>query len=123
MAIKKRTEPPADLFVQAGDTIFLTIDIGNAQIGGSILKFEDEPTVFEKGKIKNLETGRADDLIGRTLKITSNVLDSNSSTNKIAITHRFKKAVPDAFQYFDTVNNDGDILSLSTRYNFKNQIL
>jgi hypothetical protein len=119
MAIKKRIEPPVDVFVQPGETAFLTIIIGNAQIGGSIVKFKDSSTVFAKGKIKDLEIGKAEDLVGKTLKITTNVLDSNTATDKISVTHNFKNGTPASFPFFDSVDNAGDIFSLITEYNFK----
>lgn len=123
MAIKKRTEPPADIFVRSYQTVFISVNIGNAQIGGSVLKFKNTTDVFERGKIKNLKLGKGEDLVGRTLKITTNVLDSNSSTDKISVTHDFKNGIPATFPIFDTIDNDGDIFSLITEYHFKIEIL
>lgn len=123
MAIKKRKEQPADIFVRSYQTVFITVNIGNAQIGGSVLKFKKSPDVFAKGKIRNLKIGKGEDLVGKTLKITTNVLDSNSSTNKISITHDFNNGVPPTFPFYGTVDNDGDVFSLTTEYVFKIEIL
>lgn len=123
MAIKKRNEPPKDIYVRSYQTVFITVNIGNAQIGGSVLKFKNSTDVLAKGKIRNLKIGKGEDLVGKTLKITTNVLDSNSSTNKISITHDFKNGVPATFPFYDTVDNDGDVFSLTTAYHFKIEIL
>lgn len=123
MAIKKRKEPPADIFLRSHQTVFITVNLGNAQIGGSVLKFKNSSEVFAKGKIKNVRIGKGEDLVGTTLKITTNVLDSNSSTNKISVTHDFKNGIPATFPFYDTVDNEGDIFSLTTEYVFKIEIL
>lgn len=123
MEIKKRKKPPADIFVRPYQTVFLTVNIGNAQIGGSVLKFKNSPDVLAKGKIRNLKIGKGEDLLGKTLKINTNVLDSNTSTDKIFITHDFKNGVPSTFPFYDTVDNDGDVFSLTTEYHFKIEIL
>lgn len=123
MTIKKRKKPPADIFVRSYQTVFITVNIGNAQIGGSVLKFKHSTDVFAKGKINNFKIGKGEDLVGKTLKITTNVLDSNSSTNKISITHDFKNGFTSTFPFYGTVDNEGDVFSLTTEYNFKIEIL
>ena len=119
MAIKKRTEPPVDIDVDRGNETFVTIIIGNTQIGGSVLKFKDSNQVLEKGEIKNFPLGKGSDLVGRTLKVTTSVLDSNTSTNKMIVTHKFPNCTLDSFEYEDQVDEDGDIFQLIVHYNFK----
>ena len=89
MAVKKviKTDIPVKVTVDA--SIFLTITVGNAQIGGNVVRWKNSPTILAKGEITNLNLGLGMDIRGRTLKITTNVLDVNPMTNGIVINHFF----------------------------------
>jgi hypothetical protein len=122
MAIKERKEPPVDIEVKQSEKIFITVIVGNQQIGGSILQYKGEPEPFEKGRIKDLELGKGSKLEGKALLIQTNVLDSNTATNKIVIRHVFKNDKGNEiikFEYVDEVATHRDIFSLQTQYNFK----
>ncbi|HEY0066928.1 MAG TPA: hypothetical protein VGB46_06190 [Flavisolibacter sp.] len=122
MNIKKRTEPPQDIQLGSASRVFLTITIGNAQIGGSIVQFKDAGQPLAKGTIIDLDMGPASALAGRTLLVQTNVLDSNASINRIVFTHLFHDEQGNqlaSFQIKDQVDNDGDILSSLATYNFQ----
>jgi len=119
MPIKKKTLPAVTVSAAAGQSVFLTITIGNAQIGASLVKFVDSTTLFAKGTIHTLLLGKAEELDGRTLQVITNVLDANPSTNKVVVLHEFKNASPESLEYDDEVPNEGDILSLTRSFTFK----
>ena len=118
MNIKPRTEPPVSVTVDRTSDIFLDITIGNAQIGGSIVRFLNNPSIIGKGTINNLSLGLGQSLVGQTIQVVTNILDVNSVTNGMVVTNFFHNATPATFTYNDTVDADGDIFSLTTQYNF-----
>ncbi len=120
MQIKQRNETVDLITESTNDEVFLTITIGNAQIGGSIIKFENS-TNIGKGEIENLNLGKASDLVGKTLQASTNILDINQQTNGVAVTYFFSSCLPPAISFFDKVDNDGDIFSFSIDFNFKSQ--
>lgn len=119
MQIKQRSES-VDLIPEGNNEVFLTITIGNAQIGGSIVKFDNSPNIG-KGEIQNLDLGKASELVGKVLKVSTNILDVNQQTNGVAVTYFFSSCQPPAISFFDKVDNDGDIFSFNIDFNFKQQ--
>jgi hypothetical protein len=117
MALKKRTET-VELSVLKKQHILLTITIGNAQIGGNVVRIKNAPDTLGKGEIENLDLGLGSDLIGKTLKVTTNILDVNDQTNGIVVTYFFHNCDPAATMFHDTVKNDGDIFSFIVEFNF-----
>ena len=122
MAIKPVDKGPYDISVDDALPVILSITIGNAQLGGNVLELNGK--VIGKGSIKDFPVGLGKDLKGKSLKITTNVLDVNPSSNRISITHAFylTRAI-DIFQYPEAgddpgVDNDGDVYSLVAKYNF-----
>jgi len=118
MNIKQVTKPTVTVTVDKTSDIFLDITIGNAQIGGSTVRFINNPNLLGKGAINNLNLGLGQSLAGQTIEIVTNVLDVNKVTNGIVITHYFHNATPAMFAFNDTVDADGDIYSLTTQYSF-----
>lgn len=118
MAVKKSSKT-VDLKTAADQNVFLTITIGNAQIGGNVVRFNNSSTIIGKGEIKNLGLGLGPGLIGKTLKVTTNILDVNQQTNGIVVTYFFHACTPPVIVFHDTVNNDGDIFSYQIDFNFK----
>ncbi|MBC9929705.1 hypothetical protein [Chitinophaga qingshengii] len=118
MSIRKRKES-ADLTVNPGSDVILNITIGNAQIGASVVRFDKDDNALAKGDIRNLRLGTAADLKGKTLKVTTNVLDTNSLTNGIVVTYAFSSCTPSVILYQDEVKTDGDIMSFLLDFNFK----
>lgn len=76
---------PREIVVKSLDAeIYLTITIGNGQIGGSKIKYGD--TYLAKGDLSTQTSlGKASDLKDKTLDFRTNVLDVNQSTNKCII--------------------------------------
>ncbi len=118
MAIRKRNET-VDLKVSRNENIMLTVTIGNAQIGASVMRLKGSSEVIAKGEIENLDLGMGSDLVGKTLKITTNILDMNDQTNGIVVTYYFHNCTPPVVVFDDTVDNDGDIFSFLIEVNFK----
>jgi hypothetical protein len=118
MNIKRVTQPPVTVTVDKTSNIFLDITIGNAQIGGSIVRFLGNTSLIGKGTINNLSLGLGQSLAGQSIQVVTNVLDVNNITNGVVITNYFHNAIPATFPYNDTVDADGDIYSLTTQYNF-----
>jgi hypothetical protein len=121
MQVKKRVEDPLEIVVKSNSDIFMTIIIGNRQIGGAILEFQGEEP-FAKGKIKNELLGKGKELFPKTFLVTTNVLDSNTAHNRIVITHIFHYEDGTEIESIlieDEVANHKDILSSLATYNFK----
>ncbi len=116
MNIKNVTRPQVNLKANAGSTVVLSITIGNGQIGGNVVSLNGQP--LAKGTISNLSLGLGSALAGKVLTIVTNVLDVNPATNKIAITHFFYNAEPAVQTQLDTVDEDGDVYSLTATYQF-----
>lgn len=122
MTVKNRTEPAQDIHLGTASQVFLTITIGNAQIGGSIVQFKDAAQPVAKGQIVDLNLGTGAGLDNSVLQVQTNVLDSNDSINRIVFTHFFHDESGNqlaSFQIKDQVDSDGDILSSLATYNFQ----
>ncbi len=89
------------------DDVKLTVVIGNAQIGSSIIKLNG--TEKGRGTIKNLEMGSGPNIKGRAIKTKSVVTDVNDQTNKTTITYKLSGGKrPQEFTSSGTVDQDGD---------------
>jgi len=121
MKVKKVTKGPFTIAVNETDPIVLSVTIGNAQIGGSVVRIGSKQ--IAKGEIHDLLLGSGAELIGEELTIITNVLDVNPASNKISITHFFFNGTPPVFSYpfpgedMD-VDDNGDVLSLTATYTF-----
>jgi len=119
MSVKTRIMPDVALSIDPAVDAFISITIGNTQIGGSIVRFKGETEPIDKGRIRNVLIGNGNTLTGKTLEVITNVLDSNKATNKISIAHKFPGCTPAAFLYTDEVDANKDIFSLITTYVFQ----
>lgn len=122
MKVKKVKQGPFTIEVNEQDPTVLSVTIGNAQIGGSVVRIDG--TQIVKGAIHNFVLGAGADLIGKQVTVITNVLDVNPASNKISITHFFFNGTPPVFSYpFPgedlEVDADGDVLSLTATYTFK----
>jgi len=122
MSIKKRKEKITLVINDPNVDVFLTITIGNAQIGASLVQWIGNPTILKKGKISNLNLGKGADIINNAnlLKITTNILDVNPATNGIAVMYYFHNTNQPTATFNDFVANDGDIFSFELEVDFKN---
>lgn len=118
MPVKKRTET-ADLVVNPEAEVILSVTIGNAQIGASVARFKGSAEVLAKGDISKLNLGKGASLVGKSLVVTTNILDSNQLTNGIVVTYFIESCSPKAMLFDDEVKVDGDICSFIVTFNFK----
>lgn len=117
MKVKKRTESVSLAADGTGD-VLLTITIGNAQIGGSVVKIKNTSTILGKGEIANLRIGTKADLKGKTITVITNILDANEQTNGVVVTYFFHACQSPVTTFNDKVDNDGDIFSFTVDFNF-----
>lgn len=79
---------PREFNAKPADEIYLSIRIGNGQIGGN--KVTSGTQTLAKGKLAEpTYLGAAGDLAGKNIEVLSNVLDVNSFTNRCIITTSF----------------------------------
>jgi len=107
---RKVSDPNAD--------VYLTITIGNAQIGGNVVRWKGSTEILGKGEISNLNLGKGSDVKGKTLEIITNILDVNSSTNGVVATYYFHNVSDPTLTLNDTVNSHGDVCSIELDTNF-----
>lgn len=119
MAVKKLVRNNLVVKLALHQRVFLTVSIGNAQIGGSVVRWKNKPGIIAKGEVTNLELGLGEEIRGKIVRITTNVLDVNEQTNGVVVNHYFYNGKPALFSYDDRVNNDGDIFQLITEYSFR----
>lgn len=97
------------------DDEFLSITIGNAQIGGSFVEDQDGNLIV-KGIVTNFNLGKGSTLIGKKIKIFTNVLDVNDMSDDIIVTHRFTNERK-SFRYQETAPENG-VVSIEVEYTF-----
>ena len=121
MGIKKNDLGLINVTVDA-DSVYMTITIGNYQIGGSDVHFVDTTTgattPLAKGDISHLLIGNKADIIGKTLEVVTTVLDSNSSSNNIIVVNGLDGTNFTPTTTTDTVDNNGDYYALRSKYFF-----
>jgi hypothetical protein len=99
--------------------VVLTITIGNAQIGGTRVRWQNSDSNVAKGKIVNLDLGKGSGVLGKTLELYTNILDVNPSTNGVVVTYFFHNCTPSIETLSDKVGSDGDVFSFITNVNFR----
>jgi hypothetical protein len=118
MSVKTKNGAYTIQVVDTSKTVILTIEIGNAQIGGSGLNWTGSTDSLGKGEITGLNLGKGSDVKGKSLDLFTNVLDSNSQTNKVVVTYTFENGNPSTVVLNDSVDNDGDIMSFVNKITF-----
>ncbi len=79
---------PREVKVNKDDEIYLSVTIGNAQIGTNTVSYKNQTLV--KGDLKDSAyLGEVKDLNGDTIKVITKVLDANPSTDNCVITTKF----------------------------------
>jgi len=89
------------------EPVFLTIEIGDGQIGGSVVRKNGE-TLGDTGIIKNRKLGKGADLVGAEIDIKTLVADVNDDTNETSVTYVVKGAQPQRLTAKRAVENNGD---------------
>jgi hypothetical protein len=118
MTNKKRSET-VDLTSKKDEHVILTITIGNDQIGGNLISDKTSGATIAKGDITKLDLGKGSDLQGKTIEVYTNILDVNPQSKAVVVTYFFENGVPSVTSFADKVDNDGDIFSFITDFNFK----
>jgi hypothetical protein len=96
----------AEYKVGTGD-IYLSIIIGDAQLGSSIVYVEDKE--IKKGDINHEKIGSGIDLMGKKIKIKTVVTDVNDMSNYISVTYSLSGgASPLSITKESVVDEDGD---------------
>lgn len=110
---KKVTQP---LKLASSGNLTLTVTIGAAQIGGSIVS--KSGNLIKKGEITSLDLGPVASWTGKTLNVVTNILDVNPSTNGVVATYFFTGTTPTVVTEADAVDNDGDVFSFDIDFTF-----
>ena len=118
MHIKTRSEVIESSITNSNENVYLTVTIGNAQIGGSVIRWKNSNDIIGKGEILNLNLGKSIDIQDKTLEITTNTLDVNQLTNGIVNTYYFHNTTIQSYTVTDIVDNHGDVFSLKIKVNF-----
>jgi hypothetical protein len=118
MTIKKQKNKfDVKVFNPAVD-VYLTVTIGNAQIGSSRIEWNDENRTFAKGEISNLKLGPDNVVENRTLDVTTTILDANLATNGAVVTYYFHNCETVTITLTDTIDIEGGIVSFISQINF-----
>lgn len=81
-----------------GSQVFLTVKIGNGQIGGNHVTANNH--VLAKGKLDSAHfIGNTADLEGKTIQVVTNVLDVNAFTDLCVITTIFTDEMGNKLYY------------------------
>lgn len=114
----KTNDRAQSLQLTAGGHVILTVTIGNAQLGASIVTIKGDTNIIAKGDITKLDLGASSDLKGKTLNVLTNTLDTNVASNAMITTYTFSGTNPAIAADTNTVDNDGDVYSLSFDFTF-----
>ncbi|WP_224995944.1 hypothetical protein [Cesiribacter sp. SM1] len=100
--------------INTNSNVNLTVTIGNAQIGSSLV-VDNANNVIAKGDKININLGPGGNLKGRSIIIYTNILDVNSIDNGVILVDHFANV--NSFMYVDTAPQGG-IVSFTRQYNF-----
>lgn len=93
----------------ADGPIFLTVVIGNRQIGGSAVFIDDDPVPLHLGNVNHAFIGNGRELDGHRVFVKTIVSDRNDQTNRTVVTYLFEGGPEQGvFSQAEEVTNDGD---------------
>lgn len=118
MATKERVITQNHILDRNND-VFLTITIGNDQIGGSSVKFRNQSNVLAFGKIIGLKLGSGESLVGKVLEVRTRFFDRNEYTNNVSAIYNFNNGSKPFHVYFDHVENENDSFIFNASFTFK----
>ena len=94
--------------VNASGPIFMTVTIGDGQVGGTAATLNGVPVPVNPTGETTIGTP-TQDLRGSILQVITTVRDVNPLTNNTSVTHTFRGGVaPQAFPHAISVNADKD---------------
>lgn len=90
-------EPQPRELLKSGsnEDIYLSIKIGNGQIGGNVVQSENGAVVAKGDFTEPVYLGNSNGLKGKLLMVTTNILDVNSATNNCVLTTTFQSESQD----------------------------
>lgn len=93
--------------------IILSVLIGNAQMGSSIVFFKNDVVPIKLGEINACELGMGQDLIGKKLKIHTIVTDLNAQSNDMQVTYILSGGDPEekSIAVNATVEREGEVVN------------
>ncbi|MBD0254482.1 MAG: hypothetical protein ICV83_02085 [Cytophagales bacterium] len=103
--------------VNPDEDVFLTVTIGNAQLGASLV-VDGSGNTLAKGDIAKVNLGRGSSLLGTAITVFTNVLDVNDvdPNNGVVVVDHFTNVRND-YLYKDTAPQGG-IVSFTKHYRF-----
>ena len=72
-----------DYSVSDDSHVYLTVEIGNAQVGGTAVMLNGN--FVAKGEIRNLDLGKGSDLRDKGARVITTVSDINENTNTLVV--------------------------------------
>jgi hypothetical protein len=99
--------------------VSLTVQIGNGQVGSSIVFFSDSHGTLGNGEIKDMFIGNGTDIKGKILKVLSQVTDRNTHSNDMIISYLFNglESQSKPLQLSATADNEGETVNFSATFN------
>jgi hypothetical protein len=96
--------------------VFLTVSIGDAQIGGSAVLIGGK--TIGRNQIEELSLGDGAGLKGKSVKIKTTVADVNDKSNRTSVTYKFSGGPnPLNTEITSEVDNDGDSMVFNAKFN------
>lgn len=101
----------------AGKEVSLTVTIGNAQMGASLVRLGTKE--IGSGQIKDLAVGKGPGIRGKTLAVKTVVSDVNDKTNLTNVRYSLVGGkVPKDYDLEATVDEEGDSIIYRASFEF-----
>ena len=106
--------------VKDNSPVYLSIIIGNANVGSTVVYYKDEMIGGDTGQIDKLPVGNENELLKfNLLKCTTKVKDINPSTNKTFVTYLLEGGVKDEkYEFTIDVKQEGGYAVYSVTFVF-----
>jgi len=107
-----------EVYVVRKSDVILSVKIGNAQIGSSLVKLDNKE--ISRGEIKDLIIGNGSDIIGKTLSIKTVITDVSDKTNVLTVQYTLKGGETDKnYDLKDEVSEEGDSVIFRANFEFQ----
>jgi len=108
-----------ETYVVGQGRISLSVMIGNAQIGSSLVKLGEKE--IGRGNINNLPIGNGSELVGKVLSIKTIVSDVSDKTNLLTVRYALKGGKIDKdYDLREEVAKEGESTIFRTNIKFSN---
>lgn len=107
-------------YLASNKPVTLSVIIGDAQIGGSVVKVNGD-VVGKPGAIKKLALGKGIDLVDAEVEVKTLVSDINDDTNQTSVTYLLEGAEPAKVTAKRTVENNGDGVLYRAKLTFETE--